>query len=178
MPHEELYNPHIPTDPIKEWYVNTIWGNQIREDNLLFEVMSLQVFQAGLTWKMILSKRDGFRSAFFNWDVQKVANFGPSEIEQLCQTPAIIRNRLKIEGTVQNARTILSIQSEYDSFCNWYYNVLPGTDYPTLWKILHSKFKFMGPEISRMWLMAAGRITQAEGNKYSPLPKTKPVQSR
>ena len=172
MPHEEPYDPNIPSDPIRDWYVNTIWGKQILDDNSLFEVMSLQVFQAGLTWKMILSKRDGFRSAFYDWDIQKVAVLGLPQIEQLCQNRDIIRNRLKIEGTIQNALIILSIQSEHYSFCNWFYNVLPGTDYPTLWKILHSRFKFMGPEISRMWLMAAGRITREEGDKYRPISKT------
>lgn len=172
MPHEEPYDPNMPSDPIRDWYVNTIWGKQILDDNSLFEVMSLQVFQAGLTWKMILSKRDGFRSAFYDWDIQKVAVLGLPQIEQLCQNRDIIRNRLKIEGTIQNALIILSIQSEHYSFCNWFYNVLPGTDYPTLWKILHSKFKFMGPEISRMWLMAAGRITREEGDKYRPISKT------
>ena len=172
MPHEEPYDPNMPSDPIRDWYVNTIWGKQILDDNSLFEVMSLQVFQAGLTWKMILSKRDGFRSAFCDWDIQKVAVLGLPQIEQLCQNRDIIRNRLKIEGTIQNALIILSIQSEHYSFCNWFYNVLPGTDYPTLWKILHSRFKFMGPEISRMWLMAAGRITREEGDKYRPISKT------
>ena len=177
MPHEEPFDPTTPMDPIRDWYVNTIWGKQIYEDNALFEVMSLQVFQAGLTWKMILNKRDGFRSAFYGWDIQKVAACSPSEIERLCQNPSIIRNRLKINGTIQNAIAILLIQSEHDSFCNWFYNILPGTDYPTLWKILHSRFKFMGPEISRMWLMAAGRITREEGDKYRPIPKPKSIQS-
>lgn len=177
MTHDEAHNPMIPKDPIRDWYVNTIWGRQVYDDNELFEVMSLQVFQAGLTWKMILSKRDEFRLAFHNWNIQKVAALGPPEVEQLCQNPAIIRNRLKIEGTIKNALTILSIQSEHVSFCNWFYNVIPGKDYPTLWKILHSEFKFMGPEISRMWLMATGRITREEGDKYRPLPKLKSVQS-
>ena len=107
MPHEEPYDPNMPSDPIRDWYVNTIWGKQILDDNSLFEVMSLQVFQAGLTWKMILSKRDGFRSAFYDWDIQKVAVLGLPQIEQLCQNRDIIRNRLKIEGTIQNALTIL-----------------------------------------------------------------------
>ena len=172
MPYEEPYDPTITMDTARDWYRNTIWGKRIYDDNLLFEVMSLQVFQAGLTWKMILSKRDEFRSAFYNWNIQKVAACGPPEIAGLCQNPGIIRNRLKIESTIQNALTILSIQSEHDSFCNWYYKVIPGTDYPTLWKILHSKFKFMGPEISRMWLMASGRITIEEGDKYRPIPKS------
>ena len=177
MPHEEPHDATVPKDPIRDWYINTIWGKPIYDDNALFEVMSLQVFQAGLTWKMILSKRDGFRSAFYNWDIEKVAALGPQQISQLCQNSEIIRNRLKIEGTIKNALTILSIQSEHYSFCNWFYNVIPSNDYPTLWKILHSKFSFMGPEISRMWLMAAGRITKEEGDKYRPLPKPITIQS-
>ena len=176
MPHEEPYDRLAPSDPIRDWYINTIWGRRISEDDALFEIMSLQVFQAGLTWKMILNRRDAFRSAFYNWNIQKVAACGHSEIEGMCQNSEIIRNRLKIRGTIANALTILTIQSEHGSFCNWFYNVIPGMDYPTLWKILHKKFKFMGPEISRMWLMAAGRISREEGDKYRPIPKS--LQSR
>ena len=176
MPHEEPYDRLAPDDPIRDWYINTIWGRRIAEDDALFEIMSLQVFQAGLTWKMILNRRDAFRSAFYNWNIKKVAACGHSEIEGMCQNPAIIRNRLKIQGIIENALTILTIQSEHTSFCNWFYNVIPGKDYPTLWKILHKKFKFMGPEISRMWLMAAGRISREEGDKYRPTPKS--LQSR
>ena len=61
MPHEEFHDPLAPPDPLRDWYVNTIWGKRVDDDDLLFEVMSLQVFQAGLTWRMILNKRDGFR---------------------------------------------------------------------------------------------------------------------
>ena len=168
MPHEEPHDPLAPADPLRDWYVNTIWGKRIGDDDTLFEVMSLQVFQAGLTWKMILNKRDGFRSAFGNWSIETVARFGPDEVESLLNDPRIIRNRLKIHATVENARTALGIQGEHGSFCNWFYNVLPGTEYPAIQKTLRGTFKFMGPEISRMWLMASGRITREEGDKYRP----------
>jgi DNA-3-methyladenine glycosylase I len=168
MPHEEFHDPLAPPDPLRDWYVNTIWGKRVDDDDLLFEVMSLQVFQAGLTWRMILNKRDGFRSAFDNWSISTVARFSPAEVEALRNDPGIIRNRLKIQATVENARTVLALQSEHGSFCYWFYDVLEGTEYPAIQKTLRGTFKFMGPEISRMWLMASGRITREEGDKYRP----------
>ncbi len=168
MPHEGTHDPLEPVDPLLDWYVNTIWGKQVDDDDTLFEVMSLQVFQAGLTWRMILTKRDGFRSAFGNWNVKTVAGFGPAEVDALLNDPGIIRNRLKIQAAVENARTVLALQSEHGSFCNWFYYVLEGMEYPGLQKTLRGTFKFMGPEISRMWLMASGRITREEGDKYRP----------
>ena len=166
--HEEGHDPTAPADPLRNWYVNTIWGKRVSDDDTLFEVMSLQVFQAGLTWRMILNKRDGFRAAFGSWNIETVAAFGPIEVEALRNDPAIIRNRLKIQATVDNARTVVALQDEHGSFCNWFYDVLEGTEYPAIQKTLRSTFKFMGPEISRMWLMASGRITRKEGDKYRP----------
>ena len=168
MPHEEPHDPLAPVDPLRDWYSNTIWGKRVGDDDTLFEVMSLQVFQAGLTWRMILNKRDEFRSAFGNWNIKTVAGFGPAEVASLLSGTGIIRNRLKIQATVENARTVLALQSEHGGFCNWFYNVLQGTEYPALQKMLRGTFKFMGPEISRMWLMASGRITREEGDKYRP----------
>ncbi len=140
----------------------------MHDDNALFEVMSLQVFQAGLTWKMILDKRDGFRAAFADWDIDTVAAMGPGDVEDLRNNPGIIRNRLKIQATIENARTVQDLRAEHGSFCAWFYDALPGNAYPSLLKDLRGTFKFMGPEISRMWLMASGRITREEGDKYRP----------
>ena len=168
MPHESVHDPSAPFDPLRDWYANTIWGRRVDDDNTLFEVMSLQVFQAGLTWKMILDKRDGFRNAFADWNIEQVAAMGPEQAEALRQDGAIIRNRLKIEATIENARRVEGLRSEHGSFCDWFYEVLPGQEYPALQKELRGTFKFMGPEISRMWLMAAGRITREEGDKYRP----------
>ena len=169
MPHEEPYDL-APLDPLRDWYSNTIWGNRVDDDDSLFEVMSLQVFQAGLTWRMVLNKRDAFRSAFRNWNIQAVAGFGPSEVHSLVNDPLIIRNRLKIQAIVENARTVVSLQEQHGSFCSWFYDVLPGTEYPALQKMLRATFRFMGPEVSRMWLMACGRITREEGDRYRPQP--------
>ncbi len=140
----------------------------MHDDNALFEVMSLQLFQAGLTWKMILNKRDGFRAAFADWDINTVAAMGPGDVEALRSDAGIIRNRLKIQATIENARTVQKLQAEHGSFCSWFYDILPGSVYPDLQKELRGTFSFMGPEISRMWLMASGRITREEGDRYRP----------
>ena len=116
----------------------------------------------------ILKRRDAFREAFANWDVTVVAGFRNSKVVELVSNKNIIRNKLKIQATIDNAKTIISIQSEHHSFCHWFYNVIEGTEYPAIQKELRKTFKFMGPEISRMWLMASGRITKYEGDKYRP----------
>ena len=168
MSRETSHDPSAPLDPLGEWYANTVWGKRVDRDNALFEVMSLQVFQAGLTWRMILAKRDGFRAAFADWDIDTVAAMGPGDVEALRNNADIIRNRLKIQATIENARTVQQLQAEHGSFCTWFYDILPGNAYPDLQKQLRDTFSFMGPEISRMWLMAAGRISSEEGDKYRP----------
>ena len=159
---------NVSSDPMREWYTKEIWGKRAANDDALFEVMSLQVFQAGLTWRMVLSRRDSFRAAFAGWKIDAVAAMGPSDVERLREDPGIIRNRQKIQAVIVNAGIVQGIQQEYSGFCDWFYNVLPGSEYPTLKTELRSTFKFMGPEISRMWLMASGRITREEGDKYDP----------
>ena len=170
MPHESIPDPEAPLDLLREWYVNEIWGRRATDDDALFEVMSLQVFQAGLTWKMILDKRDAFRSAFAGWRINDVAVMGPDDVERLRQDGGIVRNRLKIEGVIENARRVQSIRDEHGGFCSWFYETLDGHEYPALAQELRRTFKFMGPEIARMWLMASGRISREEGDKYRPVP--------
>ena len=171
MPHESIPDPEALHDPLREWYVNEIWGRRATDDDGLFEVMSLQVFQAGLTWKMILDKRDAFRSAFAGWRIDAVAGMGPDDVERLRQDGDIIRNRLKIEGVIENARRVQAIRDEHGGFCLWFYETLEGHEYPPLAQELKRRFKFMGPEIARMWLMASGRITREEGDRYRPVPR-------
>ena len=167
-PEEWEADERVSADPLREWYSKEIWGQQASDDDALFEVMSLQVFQAGLTWRMVLSRRDSFRSAFAGWKINVVAAMGPDDVARLREDPGIIRNRQKIQAVIANAGIVQEIQREHGGFCEWFYHTLPGTDYPSLQKILRSTFKFMGPEISRMWLMASGRITRQEGDKYDP----------
>ena len=168
MSSEQLHDSLAPLKQAQDWYAHTIWGKQIDCDDVLFEVMSLQVFQAGLTWRMILQKRDGFRAAFDSWNIEKVASFRDNEVKQLQNDPRIIRNLRKIQATIENACIILDLQIKHGTFCNWFYNILEGAEYPSLQKTLKKTFKFMGPEIARMWLLATGRISAEEGERYKP----------
>ena len=162
MAPDDQTNREVPEwargDPLMEWYATEVWGKKVEDDDALFEIMSLQVFQAGLTWRMVLARRDAFRQAFQGWRIDQVAAMGPDSVERLIEDAAIIRNRKKIEACIDNARTVQSIQRDHGSFCNWFYNALQGDDLPELQKALRASFKFMGPEIARMWLMATGRI--------------------
>lgn len=155
-------NSKIPNwaqnDPLMTWYATEIWGKRVNNDDMLFEIMSLQIFQAGLTWKMILKRRDAFRKAFNNWNITIVASMNLTNIQKLLNNSLIIRNRKKIEACISNANVIQIIQKEHGSFCNWFYNVLEGNDLLYLQQNLRKTFKFIGPEIARMWLMACGRI--------------------
>ena len=146
-------------DPLMKWYAEEIWGRRLDSDDALFEVMSLQVFQAGLNWRMILARRDAFRKAFHGWRICEVARMTPEKVEEVIGDASIIRNRKKIEACIENACTIEGIQREHVSFCYWFYQVLEGDNLSDLQGTLRRTFRFMGPEIARMWLMASGRIT-------------------
>jgi DNA-3-methyladenine glycosylase I len=146
------------TDNPSEWYSKKVWGKRQIDDNALFEVMCLQVFQTGLSWRMIIERRDAFRENFYCWAIEKVANLKSDEVDLLLQNPKIIRNRRKIEACVFNARVIRLLQERHGSFCHWYYHILQGDDLDQLHRVLRQMFKFMGPEITRMWLLASGRI--------------------
>ena len=93
-------------DPLMEWYATEIWGKRIDDDDGLFEIMCLQVFQAGLTWHMILARRDAFRAAFDGWRIDSVAAMGPEAVDALIGDASIIRNRKKIEACIRNAQTV------------------------------------------------------------------------
>ncbi len=145
-------------ESVHEWYSKRIWGKPMDDDYQLFEVMSLQVFQAGLTWRMVLDRRDAFRKAFRGWRIDEVAGLGPESVDRMLQDASIIRNRRKIEACIANARVIQEIRREQGSFCRWFYRVLEGDSLEVLQPKLRKTFKFMGPEIARMWLLASGRI--------------------
>ena len=167
MSHEEGDSQgSVPLDPLREWYTKEVWGKRAEDDDALFEVMSLQVFQAGLTWRMILSRRDAFRKAFYGWNIDAVAGMSPDSVESLLKDPSIIRNRRKIEACVENARTIQRLQETHGAFCRWFYEGLEKDDLAGLQKQLRATFKFMGPEIARMWLMASGRIGDTKVHEH------------
>ncbi len=156
-----MTQPTRPHENPRDWY-RGIWGKRQRDDDALFEVMCLQVFQAGLSWSLVLARRDAFRNAFDGWRIDDVAAMGPQDVERLRLDPAIIRNRQKIEACIANARAVQGLRAEHGSFCRWFYEVLPGYELDALQRVLREKFRFMGPEIARMWLMASGRLVSDE----------------
>ncbi len=103
-------------DPLYISYHDTEWGVPVHEDRLLFEFLVLEGAQAGLSWLTILRKRDNYRKAFDNFDIDRVARYGEPEIKRLLLDSGIVRNRLKIEAAIKNAKGILAIQKEYGSF--------------------------------------------------------------
>jgi DNA-3-methyladenine glycosylase I len=97
-------------DPVYERYHDTEWGFPVPDERALFELLSLEAFQAGLSWRTILAKRDAFRRAFANFDADAVARFDPADVKRLLDDVSIVRNRAKIEATVGNARAILQLR--------------------------------------------------------------------
>lgn len=103
-------------DPLMIAYHDEEWGVPVRDDLKHFEFLVLEAFQAGLSWKTILYRREGFRKAFANFDVQMVAKLDEEKLDALMQDKQIIRNKLKIVGTVKNAKAFIAIQKEFGSF--------------------------------------------------------------
>lgn len=97
-------------------YHDEEWGKPCHDERHLFEMLILEGFQAGLSWNTILRKRDNFKKAFDNFDVEKIAAYGEEKVQSLLQDSGIIRNRLKIRGTIKNAQAFLRIQKEFGSF--------------------------------------------------------------
>ena len=113
-------------DPLYVAYHDSEWGVPSRDDRHLFEMLILEGAQAGLSWITILRKRDAYRRAFAGFDPARVARFTPAGIERLLQDPGIVRNRLKVEGAVRNARAFLEIQREFGSYAAYIWQFVGG----------------------------------------------------
>lgn len=113
------------TDPIYVKYHDEEWGKEVHDDKTLFEFLILESAQAGLSWITILKRREGYRKAFADFDVEKVARFTPDDVERLMQDSGIIRNRLKILAAISNAKLFIEIQKEFGSFDKYLYSFLP-----------------------------------------------------
>ena len=107
-------------------YHDQEWGRPIRDDKALFALLMLEGFQAGLSWRTILHRRDHFQAAFDGWDPEKIAAYTPDDIDRLLADPGIIRNRLKCEGAVRNARAYLALQDELGSFSDYLWSYVGG----------------------------------------------------
>lgn len=147
-------------DAMHTLYHDTEYGFPITDDNLLFERLILEINQAGLSWSTILKKKDHFRVAFDGFDLQKVAAYTPEDIERLMKDAGIIRNRLKIEATIENARRILKLQEEHGSFRAWLDQHHPRSKAQWV-KLFKRTFKFTGGEIVGEFLLSTGYLPGA-----------------
>ncbi|HET7541683.1 MAG TPA: DNA-3-methyladenine glycosylase I [Polyangiaceae bacterium] len=118
-------------DPLMIAYHDSEWGVPVHDDRVLFEFLTLEGAQAGLSWLTILRKREAYRVAFDGFDVQRVARFSARRLERLMQVPGIVRNRLKLESTVKNARAFLKVQEEFGSFAKYQWRFVDGVPLQT-----------------------------------------------
>lgn len=157
-------------------YHDEEWGVPVRDDIRHFEFLTLEGAQAGLSWATVLNKREGYRKAFAGFDPQKVARFTEKRVEKLLLDPGIIRNRLKVQATVNNARRYLEVQESFGSFNEYIWGFVEGKPIVNRWKTLKevpatspvsdalSKdlkqrgFKFVGSTVIYAHLQAAGLI--------------------
>jgi len=147
-------------DNVHVHYHNNEYGFPIEDDNGLFARLILEINQAGLSWTTILKKKDNFFRAFDDFDIDKVARYGPAQRERLLADPGIIRNRLKVDATIENAKTIQRLQKEFGSFKKWLDHHHPMTKEE--WVQLFKKtFRFTGGEIVGEFLMSAGYLPGA-----------------
>ena len=107
-------------------YHDREWGKPVHDDRVFFEFLTLEGAQAGLSWSTILAKRGNYRRLFADFDPAKVARFTPARVEKLLADPGIVRNRLKVEGTVTNARAFLAVQKEFGSFDRYVWRFVGG----------------------------------------------------
>jgi DNA-3-methyladenine glycosylase I len=115
-------------------YHDTEWGVPALDDQRQFEFLILEGAQAGLSWSTILHRRAGYRSAFAEFDAQKVSRFTPARVEKLLQNPGIIRNRLKVEAAVTNARAFLEIQAKFGTFSTYIWGFVDGKPVQNRWR--------------------------------------------
>ncbi len=163
-------------DTVHRDYHDKEYGFPIDDDNLLFARLVLEINQAGLSWETILKKKDNFFKAFDDFNIDKVARYSDKKKEKLMLDAGIIRNRLKIEAAIHNAKTIKVIQKESGSFKNWLDKHHPKTKEEWV-KLFKVTFRFTGGEIVNEFLMSTGYLPGAHTEScdvYKKIMRQKP----
>ena len=174
-----------PADnPLYIKYHDEEWGVPVHEDRMLFEMLILEGAQAGLSWLTILKRRESYREAFAHFDAKKVARFDQKKTAALMQDPGIIRNRLKIAATVDNAKAFLEVQKEHGSFDRYIWSFVGGKpkrnhrkkgellpaqtpEAETMSKDLKKRgFRFVGPTICYAFMQAVGMVEDHSGECF------------
>ncbi len=160
-------------DPLYRAYHDDEWGVPQRDSRMLWEMLMLEGFQAGLSWITILRKRDAFRAAFAGFDPDRVAAFGPADVERLMSDPGIVRARAKIEATIAGARIYCAMRERGEDFANYAWAFVDGRPirkdgrtFPAKTALSESiskdlkqrGFKFVGPTIIYAWMQATGLV--------------------
>jgi DNA-3-methyladenine glycosylase I len=162
--------------PLSIAYHDTEWGVPVHDDQILFEFLTLEGAQAGLSWETILKKREAYREAMAGFDPARVARFTPARVERLLGNPGIVRNRLKVESTVRNAKAFLAVQREFGSFDAYVWGIVGGAPRVNHWQTLQQVparsaesdalsrdllargFKFVGSTICYAFMQAVGMV--------------------
>jgi len=153
-----------PRKELHKNYHDNYYGFPIHDDDELFGRLIMEINQAGLSWETILKKEKGFRKAYDNFSIKKVAQYSKKDFDRLMNDVGIIRNRLKIQATIHNAEVILVLQKEYGSFEKWLNAHHPKTKHEWV-KLFKKTFKFTGGEIVSEFLMSIGYLSGAHHKK-------------
>jgi DNA-3-methyladenine glycosylase I len=164
----------VTTDEIYITYHDTEWGVPIYDDQKLFEFLILEGAQAGLSWLTVLKKRENYRVCFDNFLIEKVARYTPAKIQKLLLNPGIIRNRLKVNAAVVNAKATLAVQKEWGSFAKYIWHFVDGVTIHNRWQssipatsaisdamskdLKKRGFKFIGSTICYAFMQAVGMV--------------------
>ena len=172
-------------DDLYRNYHDTEWGRPVLDDTVLYEFLLLETFQAGLSWYIILAKRAHFKIAFDNFDYKKIARYNESKIEELIHNCGIIRNKLKINASISNAKLFIAIQTEFGSFSNYIWHFVDGKtvdNHPKTGKdvpatselsdkisidLKKRKFKFVGSTVIYALLQAVGIVNDHVENCWT-----------
>lgn len=154
------YCDAAPGHPYHGPYHELEYGFPLTEERALFERLSLEIMQAGLSWLLVLKKRDGLRAAFADFDVDAVAAFGDEDMERLLADPGIIRNRRKVAAIIENARRVRGIRHSHGSFAAWIAARHP-LSLDEWVKVFRGSFAFMGGEVVNEFLMSIGYLPGA-----------------
>jgi DNA-3-methyladenine glycosylase I len=164
------------TEPLYIAYHDDVWGIPLHEDRGLFEFLVLEGAQAGLSWLTILKKRENYRKAFHGFDYEHIAGYTETDVKRLLADPGIVRNRLKIESAIKNARGVIKIQEEFGSLDAYFWAYVEGPPRQNKWKSMAelpanteisgmmSKdlkkrgFNFVGPTICYAFMQATGMV--------------------
>ena len=163
-------------DALYAAYHDDEWGVPSRDERHLYEMLVLEGAQAGLSWSTILRKRGGYREAFAGFDAERVARFGPADVERLLADPGIVRNRLKVESAIANARAVLAVREEDGSLAEYLWSFVGGAPIQNAWgttaeipfETAESKamsrdlkrrgFRFVGPTVCYAFMQATGLV--------------------